>query len=77
MLPVDGLLLEFALIRRTGVQLGRLESLVHFAQFRLVLLFVLIYPLLDALGDKPCLLLGLTGPLVAPGGLHCITAGLR
>ena len=76
MLPVDSLLLEFGLFRRAGFQLGRLESLVHFAQFRLALLFVLIYPLLDALGDKPCLLLGLAGPLDSPGGLHRITAGL-
>jgi hypothetical protein len=37
----------------------------------------LIYSLLDALGDKPCLLPGLTGALVAPGSLHRITAGLR
>ncbi len=77
MLPVDSLLVEFGLIRRGGFQLGRLESLVHFAQFRLVLLFVLINPLLDALGDKPCLLLGLAGPLGALGGLHRVTTGFR
>ena len=77
MLAVDSLLLEFGFFRRTGFQLGRLESLVHFTQFRLVLLFVLIYPFLNALGDKPCLFLGLAGPLVALGGLHRITPGLR
>ena len=77
MLPIDNLLLGFGLFRRVAFQLSRLESLVHFAQFRFVLLFVLIYPFLDALGDKPCLLFGLAGPLVAPGGLHRFTAGLR
>ena len=76
MLPIDSLLLQVALFHRAGFRLRRLQALVDFAQFRLVLLFVLIYPLLDALGDKPCLLLGLAGPLVAPGGLHRITAGL-
>ena len=77
MLPVDSLLLEFDLIRRAGFQLCRLESLVQFAQFRLMLFFVLIYPLLDALGDKPCLLPGLAWPLGAPGDLHRITPSLR
>lgn len=77
MLPVNRLLLKLGLIRRAGFRLRRLESLVHFAQFCLMLLFVLIYPLLDALGDKPCLLPGLAGPLVAFGGLHSFTAGLR
>ena len=77
MLSVDSLLLEFDLICRARFQLCRLVSLVQFSQFRLMLFFVLIYPLLDALGDKPCLLLGLAGPLVALGGLHRITPGLR
>ena len=76
MLPVDSLLVEIGLFRRAGFQLGRLEPLVHFAQFRLVLFFVLIYPLLDALGDKTCLLLGLTGALRGLCRLHCLALGL-
>ena len=77
MLSADSLLLEFDLIPRVGFHLCRLASLVQFARFSLMLFFVLRYPLLDALGDKPCLLLGLAGPLVALGGLHRITPCLR
>ena len=76
MLSVDSLLLGFDLIRRAGFQLCRLLSLVQFSQFRLMLFFILIYPLLDALGDEPCLLLGLAGPLGALGDLRRLAAGL-
>ena len=76
MLSVDSLLLEFDLIRRVGFHLCRLESLVQFARFSLMLFFVLRYPLLDALGDKPCLRLGLAGSLSALGDLHRFIPGL-
>jgi len=76
MLSVDSLLLEFDLIRRVGFHFCRLESLVQFARFSLMLFFVLRYPLLDALSDKPCLLLGLARSLSTLGDLHRFIPGL-
>jgi hypothetical protein len=77
MLPVDSLLLEFGLFRRAGFQLGRLESRVQLAQIRRGLVFLMIKTHLDARGVKPCFVFCLAGPLVALGGLHRITPGLR
>ena len=63
MLSIDSLFLKLDLIRWAGFELCLFQSLVEFTQFRFMLFFVLIYPFLDALGDKTCLLLGLTGAL--------------
>ena len=76
MLSVDSLFLKFDLSRWAGFELCLFHSLVEFTRFRFMLLFVLIYPFLDALGDKTCLFLGLTGALRGPGRLHCLALGL-
>ena len=70
MLSVDSLLLELDLNRGVGFYLCRLASLVQFARVSLMLFFVLRYPLLDALSDKACLLLGLARSLSTLGDLH-------
>ncbi len=64
MLSVDYLLLDLDLIHRVGFHFCRFESLIQFARFSPMSFFVLRCSLLDTLGDKFCLLFGLTGSLI-------------
>jgi len=69
MLSINNLLLDLDLSRWVGIQTNGFKPFVQFPRFGFLLFFVLIDPLLDALGDETSLLLGLTGPLITLGNL--------
>lgn len=63
MLSIDNLLLDLNYLFCSILLQCRLKPFIQFTGFGFLLFFVLIYPLLNALGNEPGLLPGLPWPL--------------
>ena len=69
MLSVYNPLLNLNIFRWVSVRASYFKPFIQFTCFGFLFFLVLIDPFLDALGNKPGLVFGLTGPLITLGNL--------